>query len=364
MVNQLLSKIEASDFEGVSQLIKKGTIKDDQAWTVHLSLFPLVQRVLNPPYINPHLPKMYSIYREFLSYLNREEILLLVMLEINEYTRRPKAKEIPKTSHLHLSVSFPDIETAIKEGEKENAAALLYSFLELKGKAELARNLLLLGSGSLGQSLGHSISCTAFILLEMLERPDQDSWPVLASLADYFCQGWFHTMPALHEAYLPSKETLTQHLLRATTGSSIVDLHHTITLYSIERVRYLLSEAEYAHMIASWIEFMGTKSAKLPPLDSTVEKMDDYAGFYQYFSQQMKKPILSFPRETISSPEGRLQLGRYFIKGVSDLYQGDYDPHFMTGLGSALRVMNNYWDQVPLAMNALRQYLVPKQARI
>ncbi|OGO19666.1 MAG: hypothetical protein A2Z15_03975 [Chloroflexi bacterium RBG_16_50_11] len=38
--------------------------------------------------------------------------------------------------------------------------------MENAGKNELARVLLLLGSGSMGQTLGHSVSCTAFILLE------------------------------------------------------------------------------------------------------------------------------------------------------------------------------------------------------
>ena len=49
-------------------------------------------------------------------------------------------------------------------------AALMLAFLEQLGNVELARRLLLLGSGYLNRSLGHSISCTAFILLEMIER--------------------------------------------------------------------------------------------------------------------------------------------------------------------------------------------------
>lgn len=363
MTNQLLQKIEASDVEGVTLLIKKGAIKADQAWKVHSDLFPLVQRVLNPPYINPHLPKMYAIYREYLPFLREEDIPPLVKLEISEYTRRPKSKVLPKTAHIHLSVRFPDIEAAIRKEEKERAAVLLYTFLEQKGVAELASKLLLLGSGYLGQSLGHSLSCTAFILLEMMERTDYDPWPVLASLADYFCQGWFHTTPPLREATLPSKDTLIQHLLKATSGSSIVDLHHTITFYSIQRVRHLLSEEEYAHMMASWLDFMGTKSVKLPSLVSSVETITDYTNFYPFLLKREIKPALSSLETMISSPEGRQQLGRYLIKGVSDLYEGDYDPHFLTGLGSALWLVNTYWNQPHLAMNALRQYLIYYFAR-
>ncbi len=363
MANQLLQKIEASDSEGVLQLVKKRIIKDDRAWQVHLSLFPLVQRVLNPPYINPHWPKVHGIYRDFLPYLSEEDIPPLVALEINEYTQRPKAGEIPKTAHLHLNVSFSDIEKAIHDEDKKLSADYMYAFLEQNGAAELARRMLLLGSGYLAQSLGHSLSCTAFILLEMMERSDQDPWPVLASLADYFCQGWFHSTPGLRDTGLPDGEALHRHLLKAGRGSSIVDLHHTITFYSIERVRSLLSEAEYAHMIASWIEFMGAKSIEAPSPVSEAETITDYAEFYQHLLQRKAKPILSSLGTMASSPEGRKQLGNYLIKGVRDLYRGDYDPHFLTGLASALWMVDHYWDHPAVAVNALRQYLAYYFAR-
>lgn len=356
MTNQLLQKIEASDGEGVSRLIKDGITQDDQAWAVHLDLFPLAQRVLNPPFINPHLPKMHGICRELLPYLEDGELSPLVKIEINEYTRRPKAGEIPKSTSQFSAVSFGDIELAIRQENKEKTAVLLNAFSEQKGKAELARHLLLLGSGYMDRSLGHSVSCTAFILLEMLERSDQDPWPVMASLANYFCQGRFDKLPDIRGADLPSKEYLYQHLLTATSGSSIVDLHHTIAFYAINRVRHLLNEREYAHMIDRWIDFMGAKKAKPLNASSSPEKVQDYAGFYQQFSQRMIEPVIFFFKESLASAEGSQRLGRYLIKGVCDLYQGNYDPHFITGLGSALWVMSHYRDQNSLALNALHQY--------
>ena len=54
------------------------------------------------------------------------------------------------------------------------------------GGAEFARRVLLLESGYLNNSLGHSVSCTVGILLEMLEKKDQDSWQSLSVLVDYF----------------------------------------------------------------------------------------------------------------------------------------------------------------------------------
>jgi hypothetical protein len=357
-MDQLLQMMEQGDLKGVRKLLGEEMTGKRGAWALHLSLFPLVQRVMNPPFINPHLPKMYGIIREFLPCLQEDDLPALVRLETNEYARRPKLPEIARPTRQSSSVSFTRIETAIRDGEPERVAALMQAFLEQQGEAELARRLLLLGSGYLDSSLGHSISCTAFILLEMLERRDQDPWPALGLLADYFCRGSFGTTPEMRgTAGLPAEDDHERHLLRATSGDGIVNLHHPITIYAIERVRHLLSEAEYAHMIGCWVEFLGAKSAEAPPAAMHAEPAADYDSFYRRFSRREEQPVLSSLTGLISAQEGRQRLGRYLIKGVCDLYQGSYNPHFLTGLGSALWVVDRYHDRPPIVMSALRQYL-------
>jgi hypothetical protein len=232
------------------------------------------------------------------------------------------------------------------------------AFLEQKGETELARRLLLLGSGYLDSSLGHSVSCTAFILLEMLERRDQDPWPALGLLADYFCRGRFQNSPEMRgKADLPSEDDNERHLLTATSGYGVVELHHTITGYAIERVRHLLSEAEYAHMISCWVEFLGAKDVEAPPAATYAESAVDYDSFYRCFSKREEGSVLSALIGLLPTQEGRLRLGRYLIKGVCDKYQGNYNPHFLTGLGSALWVVDRYHDRPAIVTNALRQYL-------
>ena len=356
-MDQLLQRMEQSDQVGAWELVRGEIAKEGRAWEIHLSLFLLVQRVENPPFINPHLPKMHGIIREFLPYLEADDLPPLVRMEINEYTRRPKSAVPEKPTIRPQSVSFSEIETAIREDEREKVAALMQAFAELNGKAELARRLLLLGSGYLNLSLGHSISCTAFILLEMIERNDQDTWPVMGTMAEYFCRGKFHTTPLLRTTTeITPQAELDRHLLRATSGDGIINLHHTITRYAVERVRHLLSEAEYAHLISCWIEFLGSKEAMSPAV-IPAEPAADYASFYRCFSKLEEQPLLSALAEMIPAPEGRVRLGRYLIKGVCDRYQGNYNPHFLTGLGSALWVAERYRDHPAIAMNALRQYL-------
>jgi len=356
-MEQLLRRMEQSDREGAWELVRDEMTKEGQAWKIHLSLFPLVQRVTNPPFINPHLPKMHGIIREFLPYLTSDDLPALVRLEINEYARRPKSAALAKPPRHTQSVSFAEIETSFREEEREKGATLMLAFLEQQGNTELARRLLLLGSGYLNRSLGHSVSCTAFILLEMIERRDQDPWPALGTLAEYFCSGHFHTTPDLYTTTdIPSPEELDRHLLRATSGYGIVNLHHTITLYAVERVRHLLSETEYAHLIACWIDFLGTKEA-VPPADTPTVVPSDYASFYNLFSKREEQAVLSALAGLIPSPEGRLRLGRYLIKGICDQYQGNYNPHVLTGLSSALWVVDRCRDRPSIAMNALQQYL-------
>jgi hypothetical protein len=359
LISELLEAVEASDVAETSKRVKEKMREGVDPWEIHLSLFPVVQRVLSPPFINPHLPKMYRICREFLPYLKKDEIRALIQLEVNEYARRPKLDELPKANPLTLPVSFKDIESAIRSRDQEKAAVLMATFYSQKRGAELGRRLLLLGSGYLDNSLGHSISCTSFIFLEMMEREDQDPWPAMAALADYFCKGGFHTTPALRKlTLLPPDEAIKHHLLRATSGLGIANLHHTITIYALERVCHLFSREEYDHMVDAWIAFIGNKKAEQVAMDRPEAKPPaDYNRFYEIFSTLEPNAVLASIRRMLVSQEGRHQLGHFLIKGLCDQYQGNYNPHYLTGLGSALWVVGRFWNQGSLAINALSQHL-------
>ncbi len=88
--DDLLQALEASDVARASEELRKKINKGEEAWEIHLSLYPVVQRVLNPPFINPHLPKMYRICRELVPFLRENEVSALIHLEVAEYARRPK----------------------------------------------------------------------------------------------------------------------------------------------------------------------------------------------------------------------------------------------------------------------------------
>ena len=355
----LLEAVEASDVDRALEICVKMVNQGIDPWKIHLSLFPTVQRVQNPPFINPHLPKVYAIYRELAPYLSEGRTGAFLSLEIREYTRRPKMEKIPRANRLPSPVGFKDVETAIRANDPEKSAALMATFLNQESGAEFARRLLLLGSGYLDNSLGHSVSCTAFILSEMLERTDVDPWPALSALALYFCKGRFSTTPALKKSNPFTEKQASDHqMLRAMSGRGFVPLHQTITRYAIERVRRFLGQDEYIHMVNAWIDFWGDKGEERASLEgSSSESAKEYDQFYERFSTLKAKPVVASLSGMIGSQEGRQKIKRFLVQGVCDKYHGAYDPHYLTGLGSALWVLDQHWQEPRLVTNGLVQYL-------
>ena len=357
-MEDLLKALSDSHSEMTWKIYDRILAGGGDAWQIHGSLYTVVQRVLNPPFINPHLPKTYAIYRELAAYLRAEDLPPLVRVELREYARRPKLEKYPKPELPPPRVAFRDIETAFGDRNRKAAAALMAGFYAQAGGTELARRLLLLGSGYLNSSLGHSISCTAFILQEMLERSEDDPWPALFGLAHYFCEGRFHVFPKGETPAPLEEQSVTDHMMHATSGRGIVNLHHTITFYALDRVRSLFTEEEYGHVSAAVIRFMGDKKAEHMASDLIPgDPPGNYAQFFDAFSSLNTEYVISSIWQMTSSEIGRQELGRYLVKGVCDLYQGDYDPHFFTGLASLLWVLHKYPAEEIICRNALYQYL-------
>ena len=355
----LLEAVGASDVDRALEICAKMVSRGVDPRKIHLSLFETVQRVQNPPFINPHLPKVYGICRELMPYLSEGRTGAFLSLEIREYSRRPKMERIPTVNLLPAPVGFKDIETAIQANDPEKTASLMATFLNQESGAEFARRLLLLGSGYLNSSLGHSVSCTAFILSEMLERTDADPWPALWALAFYFCRGKFGTTPALKRSNpFPEKQASSQPMLRATSGRGFVPLHHTITRYAIERSRRFLGQEDYIHLVNAWVDFLGDKGEERVSLEgASSEPAKEYDQFYERFSTLKTKPVVASLSGMIGSQEGRQKIKRFLVQGVCDKYQGAYDPHYLTGLGSALWVLDQYWQDARLVTSGLAQYL-------
>ena len=135
-MNETAQAVAAGNLDEAERQLSRMLAADVDAWQIHLSLFAVVQRVLNPPYINPHLPKMYAIYRYFIPYLTPDEISALVRIEISECTRRPKLEELPLNKEFLSPVSSKDCEAAIGDQDWEKTTVLLAAFhAQTRGRA-------------------------------------------------------------------------------------------------------------------------------------------------------------------------------------------------------------------------------------
>ncbi len=111
-------------------------------------------------------------------------------------------------------------------------------------------------------------------------------------------------------------------------------------------------------MANAWIQFLGDKKEEKVTLKGSVAGVvEDYDRFYEMFLDLKAGPVAASLQGMINSGEGRRKLGRFVIQSLCDQYQGNYDPHYITGLGSTLWLLDNYWKDTQIATNALYQYL-------
>jgi len=59
----------------------------------------------------------------------------------------------------------------------------------------------------------------------------------------------------------------------------------------------------------------------------------------------------------VESREDRSRLCAFLVSGVCELYQGEYDPHYLTGLAAVFWVIETFYDDAALVRNGLYQYL-------
>lgn len=359
MYTPLLDFIRNSDPSGASGILESLLSSGREPWGIHEALFPVVQSILNPPFINPHLPKMYAINRELAGYLDQEDIAALVRFEVEEYARREKLPPVARPPFIPFVDDFSSVEKAIATGDVETTAGTLSSFLARAGPLPLAKHLLILGSGYLNRSLGHSISCTAYLLIEMDIRREEDPWPVLVALAEYFCKGNFRKKPTLqYSAISDYPEVYLHDLKRAVSGRGIEPLHHTITLYAIERSKHFFDHQEYDHALTMWNKMLGDKVEGLVSVNEVASQpLPDYFAFYQIFLESDSIKIIEFVKKSLDSEDERNRLARFLIKAVLQCYKGYYNPHYLTGLGAALWVMDRFPEHPDVVLTCLNQYL-------
>ena len=111
-------------------------------------------------------------------------------------------------------------------------------------------------------------------------------------------------------------------------------------------------------MVNAWVQFLGDKRAEKVTLkEGEAQAVEDYDRFSKMFAEMKPGPATVSSIRMAAAEGGRKKLGRFLIQAVCDQYQGSYDPHYLTGLGSTLWILEQYWKDPAIAANALHQYL-------
>ena len=355
-MSELVLSIKQSNRIRALDILDKRLGTSTDALALHNEIFPVAQLVLNPPFINPHFPKMYRIFRELFDYLEPGEVTDLVRVEVSEYAQRMKLEEFPRSKDLSHA-SDDELRDAIRRYDRELVANMLLYIKFKEGNAGLSRRLLKIGSGYLNSSLGHSISCTAFMLLELANWNVSDSWPAISMLSEFFCKGGFADTPE-NLAGGASPSMVDDNILRAVSGTGIVNLHDTITIYSAERSQSPVDEELHNHLLGSWLQYLDDKEPVPFKVDGVnAVKIDDYDAFFNLFANKETERLVASSMLMLPSEVGRRRLGRFIIKGLCDSYQSRYNPHVFTGLGSLMWVLNRFRMTPLVPETALYQYL-------
>jgi hypothetical protein len=122
-------------------------------------------------------------------------------------------------------------------------------------------------------------------------------------------------------------------------------------------MRPLISEKEHGHLLQKWRLFLGAKSAGEFPEREHEQGKPDYDNFMESYRSLDTEAVVTSLAGLLPVPEGRDLLGRFLVKALCDTYNGSYNPHYVTGLGSTLWAINRFRETPVIAVGALRQYV-------
>ncbi len=321
---------------------------------IHGEIYPIAQVALNPPFINPHMPKMYRICGGFYQSLGVEDAERLLRVEVNEYSRREKMKEVRRPEGPREAGSLKE---AIRGGDVEETAAAMDTINRKNGSGALGAQLLRLGSGYLDGSLGHAVSCTSFILQELGDRGPSSCWPSISVLADYFCKGGYAEEDETGTV-TEREETIGENILRAVSDTGIASLHDTLTIFAIAKSRPNLDDSTYFRLVGSWIRYLGDKRAEpFRVKRSSGEGRLEFGEFEDLFLAGDVEKLVTRASAMLTGEEGVALLSDYLLRGVIRNQGNRADPHVFTGLGSIRWVIGTHWDSPDVKPTALYQYL-------
>lgn len=262
--------------------------------------------------------------------------LIIQHLYYLEWTRI-SADSLP---HRPEPVSNP-VEKMLDEIEEGNAHnAYFYGLVGLENhRDELFNALMQNGAISMEDTLGHSISCFYPVLEEVLAVDHPAAATALLSLILYLCR--FRNASSSSVQTLPiSDEDKNRMLMQASSGTSIVDIHHMITFYTMfdwEKARWNSHSTPPWKLMQDWI---GAKEVDRGRQDlangNLVAIPESYQEWKALFSSKNRASIVETAIAILE--DSYAKACDWFFRVYAEHYTPDWDPHYITSLYAALEL--------------------------
>lgn len=309
------------------------------------SLSPALVMESNLRFGSFHLIKM-SLFLRNLSKRNAfgaetERVLAkLILQHLNDLEWiRISADSLP---HSPDPVDNP-IDKMLSEIEKGNAHnAYFYAAKALQtDKSKLFNALMQNGAMSIPDTIGHSISCFYPVLGEVLAVEHPAAGTSLLSLIMYLCRFRKQRSSVVVNDSPVTPSAKSRLLLKATSGTSIIDIHHMITFYIFQSWETASWNPDTTPPWVKLHDWIGDKKIDAQRQIRAVEQKsvivpESYRHWQYIFSGKNREAIINSATAILN--ESYEKACDWFFRVYADYDSPDWDPHYFTSLYAALEL--------------------------
>lgn len=232
--------------------------------------------------------------------------------------------------------------SAIEKGNAHNA--YFYALTALQSdKEQLFNALLKNGAISIPDTIGHSISCFYPVLEDVLAVDHPAAATSLLSLILYLCR-FRNSRSAMVEGNAISDADKNRLLLQAASGTSILDIHHMITFYTLQAWETATWNKECTppwEFLTDWIGEKEVDESQKEHVDrvirqNTIDVPESYEAWQRLFAEKDQEAILDSAIALLR--ESSEKACDWLFRVYAEYYTPDWDPHYFTSLYAALEL--------------------------
>lgn len=253
-------------------------------------------------------------------------------------------------------VTVQDMAEEIERGNAHNA--FYYAAGCVNNMADpMIQALLMHGAHAVPETLGHSFSCFLQVMEDIVRTGHSAQASALLSYVMYLCRFSYpdDLLQAEEEAEkIPAD--FSRFIMYCASGDGIVNLHHTITLYLFmqwEKAEFNEETVVPYGILADWAGEKAfdtdRKDRVSPPAPPRIDPADTYTEFEQEFSfDDLERSMLYLFANLEAQPDKAADfIFRLYTSRYGSL--SGWDPHYITGLYSALGLFLNHETGDPAA---------------